>query len=106
MLNFILEVFDLFSFKNKFTETRNVENFLLIKSIIKEEIINQSIKNIDGSQKMENVVNCVNSFIDKHVTTDNKIVQWIINIIKKCKPNVNSIYLNLNLLISFYCHLL
>ena len=83
MLNFILEVFDLFSFKNKFTETINVENFLLIKSIIKEEIINQSIKNIDGSQKMENVVNCVNSFIDKHVTTDNKIVQWIINIIKK-----------------------
>lgn len=83
MLNFILEVFDLFSFKNKFTETINVENFLLIKSIIKEEIINQSIKNINGSQKMENVVNCVNSFIDKHVTTDNKIVQWIINIIKK-----------------------
>ena len=83
MLNFILEVFDLFSFKNKFTETINVENFLLIKSIIKEEIINQSIKNINGSQKMENVVNCVNLFIDKHVTTDNKIVQWIINIIKK-----------------------
>lgn len=83
MLNFILEVFDLFSFKKKFTETINVENFLLIKSIIKEEIINQSIKNINGSQKMENVVNCVNSFIDKHVTTDNKIVQWIINIIKK-----------------------
>lgn len=83
MLNFILEVFDLFSFKKKFTETINVENFLLIKSIIKEEIINQSIKNINGSQKMENVVNCVNLFIDKHVTTDNKIVQWIINIIKK-----------------------
>lgn len=83
MLNFILEVFDLFSFKKKFTETINVENFLLIKSIIKEEIINQSIKNINGSQKMENVVNCVNSFIDKHVTTDNKIVEWIINIIKK-----------------------
>lgn len=83
MLSFILEVFDLFSFKKKFTETINVENFLLIKSIIKEEIINQSIKNINGSQKMENVVNCVNSFIDKHVTTDNKIVQWIINIIKK-----------------------
>lgn len=83
MLNFILEVFDLFSFKKKFTETINVENFLLIKSIIKEEIINQSIKNINGSQKMENVVNCVNLFIDKHVTTNNKIVQWIINIIKK-----------------------
>lgn len=83
MLNFILEVFDLFSFKKKFTETINVENFLLIKSIIKEEIINQSIKNMNGSQKMENVVNCVNSFIDKHVTTDNKIVEWIINIIKK-----------------------
>ena len=83
MLNFILEVFNLFSFKKKFTETINVENFLLIKSIIKEEIINQSIKNINGSQKMENVVNCVNLFIDKHVTTDNKIVQWIINIIKK-----------------------
>lgn len=83
MLNFILEVFDLFSFKKKFTETINVENFLLIKSIIKEEIINQSIKNINGSQKMENVVNCVNLFIDKHVTTDNKIVRWIINIIKK-----------------------
>lgn len=83
MLSFILEVFDLFSFKKKFTEIINVENFLLIKSIIKEEIINQSIKNINGSQKMENVVNCVNSFIDKHVTTDNKIVQWIINIIKK-----------------------
>ena len=83
MLNFILEVFDLLSFKKKFTETINVENFLLIKSIIKEEIINQSIKNINGSQKMENVVNCVNLFIDKHVTTDNKIVQWIINIIKK-----------------------
>lgn len=83
MLNFILEVFDLFSFKKKFTETINVENFLLIKSIIKEEIINQSIKNINGSQKMENVVNCVNLFMDKHVTTDNKIVQWIINIIKK-----------------------
>lgn len=83
MLNFILEVFDLFSFKKKFTETINIENFLLIKSIIKEEIINQSIKNINGSQKMENVVNCVNLFIDKHVTTDNKVVQWIINIIKK-----------------------
>lgn len=83
MLNFILEVFNLFSFKKKFTETINVENFLLIKSIIKEEIINQSIKNINGSQKMENVVNCVNLFIDKHVTTNNKIVQWIINIIKK-----------------------
>ena len=83
MLNFILEVFDLFSFKKKFTETINVENFLLIKSIIKEEIINQSIKNIKNKKKMENVVNCVNLFIDKHVTTDNKIVQWIINIIKK-----------------------
>jgi len=74
-----VSIFDIFSFKSKLQEVATKENFDLIRDLIKQEIIKQVKKKIEGSEKMDNVVETIVNYIKEHIHSDNKIVQWLID---------------------------
>lgn len=74
-----MSIFDIFSFKSKLQEVATKENFDLIRDLIKQEIIKQVKKKIEGSEKMDNVVETIVNYIKEHIHSDNKIVQWLID---------------------------
>lgn len=87
-------LFDIFNFKTKFTELFNAQNMAVLKAYIKEQIIAQIKKNIPGQEKMDAVVDAVIAFINKHLHSDNKLVQWVIDtfIIQNIRPICQTIY--------------
>lgn len=94
IISTITNFFDAFSFKKAFQAIFSAENFALLRSVIKEEIINQIKQNVPGEEKMNAVVDCVVDFINKHLSSDNSIVQWIIDniLIKNIRLVAQSIY--------------
>lgn len=89
-----MSIFDVFSFKKKFEQLFTPENFALLRAVVKEEIIKQVKANIPGQEKMDTVVDKAIEFINKHIHSDNKIVQWIIDniLIKNIRLVAQSIY--------------
>lgn len=87
-------ILDIFNFKDKFQQVFCEDNFLLLKGIIKEEIINQIKNNIPGQEKMDIVVQKAVDFINKHLQSSNSLVQWIIDniLIKGVRLLSQSIY--------------
>lgn len=72
-------LFDVFNFKKSFEKVATKENFELLRAVIKEEIIKQVKAKIDGQEKMDAVVAAAIDFINKHIHSNNSIVQWIID---------------------------
>lgn len=72
-------LFDIFNFKKSFEKIATPENFALLREVIKEEIIKQVKAKIGGQEKMDAVVAKAIEFINKHMHSDNGIVQWIID---------------------------
>lgn len=87
-------LFDAFNFKKKFQEIFTEENFKLLRAVIKEEIIKQIKANVPGQEKMDAVVEAAVQYINKHMHSTNKIVQWIIDhvLIKGIRLLAQSIY--------------
>lgn len=84
-----MSILDIFNFKKKFQEIATKENFDAIRAVAKDAIIKQIKSKLDGDKKMDKVVDIVVDFIEEHVYSDNKIVQWIIDNI--LIPNVRII---------------
>lgn len=86
--------FDTFNFKKAFENTFTPENFSMLRDLIKEQIIAQIKKNVPGQEKMDAVVNAAVEFINKHIHSNNSIVQWIIDniLIKNLRLVAQSIY--------------
>ena len=76
-----MSIFDIFNFKAKFQQVATPENFALLRAVIREEIVKQIKAKIPGQDKMDAVVAKAEEYIHTHMTTDNKIVQWIIDVI-------------------------
>lgn len=75
-----MSIFDIFSFKKDFAEVATAENFKALKDFAREKIIEQAKdKALKGVQKMNNVVDEVTEWIEDHIHSDNKIVQWLID---------------------------
>ena len=72
-------ILDIFGFKDKFQELFNKDNLILFVTYIKEQIIEQIQKKIPGQEKMDIVVARLLDFVTKHLHSDNKIVQFIID---------------------------
>lgn len=72
-------ILDIFGFKDKFKEIFNKDNLILFVQYIKEQIIEQIQKKIPGQEKMDIVVDKLLDFVNKHLHSDNKIVQFIID---------------------------
>jgi len=87
-------LFDIFNFKKKFAEVATKENFALLHAVIKEEIIKQIKAKVPGEDKMKAVIEKAIDFINKHMHSDNGIVQWIIDhvLIKGIRVLAQSIY--------------
>lgn len=87
-------LFDAFNFKKKIQEIFTPENFALLRGVIKEEIIKQIKANVPGQEKMDAVVEAAVDFINKHMHSNNTIVQWIIDhvLIKGIRLIAQSIY--------------
>lgn len=85
-----MSIFDIFNFKSKFQEVATKENLDAVVGIAREKIIEQAKKKtLDGIQKMDSVVDDVVEWIEENITSDNKIVQWLIDNI--LIPNVRNI---------------
>ena len=89
-----MSIFDIFSFKERFQEIFNADNFKALKDVIKKEIVKQIKKNVPGQEKMDAVVNKAVDFINKHLHSKNGIVQWIIDnvLIKGIRLITQSVY--------------
>lgn len=74
-----MSIFDIFSFKKEFAKVANKANFDSIKAVAREKIIEQVKSKIDGDKKMDNVVEDVTEWIEEHIYSDNKLVQWCID---------------------------
>lgn len=88
-------IFDVFNFKKKFAKIATKENFDFLRKIIKEEIKSQIKNNAKkGAEKMEAVVRRAENYIIEHMSSDNKIVQWIVDhiLIKGMHVLAQSIY--------------
>lgn len=87
-------LFDIFNFKKKFQEVATKENFALLHAVIKEEIVKQVKAKIPGEEKMNAVIEKAVDFINKHMHSENGIVQWIIDhvLIKGIRILAQSIY--------------
>lgn len=91
----MINIFDLFNFKKKFAQIASKENFDFLRAVIKEEIKKQAKKNeAKGKEKMDAVVAAAEAYIRKYMTSDNGIVQWIVNhiLIKGVRMLAQSIY--------------
>ena len=91
----MINIFDLFNFKKKFTEIASKENFDYLRRVIKEEIKKQAKKNeAKGKEKMDAVVKAAEDYIRKYMHSDNGIVRWIIDhvLIKGIRILTKSIY--------------
>ena len=84
----------LFNFKEAFGKVFSKENISILKGLIREKIIDLVKDNIPGQEKMNKVVDAAIDFINTHMHSDNKIVQWIIDtfIIDNIRPIAQSIY--------------
>jgi hypothetical protein len=84
-----MSIFDVFSFKKKFAEVFNAENFAALRDLAKEKIIEQVKEEITGEEKMDKVVETIINFIKEKLHSDNKLVQWVIDNI--LIPNIRTI---------------
>lgn len=84
-----MNIFDVFSFKKSFSEVFSKENFASLFDLAKEQIIAKVKEEYPGQQKMDEVVEKLMEFIDKHMTSKNGIVIWVVENI--LKPNVRAI---------------
>lgn len=93
-MSIISDFFALFNFKEAFGKVFSKENIAVLKGLIKEKIIALVKENIPGQEKMDKVIDAAIDFINKHMHSDNKIVQWIIDtfIIENIRPIAQSIY--------------
>ena len=90
-----MSILDVFNFKKKLEEVVTQENFELVKTTIREKIIEQvKDKATAGIEKMNNVVEKVVAVIKVRIKSDNKIVQWVIDniLIKNIRLVAQSIY--------------
>ena len=90
-----MSVLDIFKFKKDFEQVATTENFNLIKTTIKENIVKQvKEKSLKGIEKMNNVVDKVTAVIKVRVTSKNKVVMWVIEhiLIKNIRLVAQSIY--------------
>lgn len=90
-----MSILDVFNFKKKLEEVVTQENFELVKTTIREKIIEQvKDKATAGIEKMNNVVEKVVTVIKVRIKSDNKIVQWVIDniLIKNIRLVAQSIY--------------
>ena len=97
----IKDILSIFNLKSKLQEVFSKENVAKVKQLIREEIIKQVKANIPGQEKMDKVVDKVVEFVNSHIHSDNKIVQWIIDtfIINNIRPIAQSIYEDLKELV-------
>lgn len=93
-MSIISDFFALFNFKESFGKVFSKENIAVLKGLIREKIIVLVKENIPGQEKMDKVIDAAIDFINKHMHSDNKIVQWIIDtfIIENIRPIAQSIY--------------
>ena len=70
---------DVFNVRKKLAEVVNKENFDAVVDFTKDKIKEQVKEKVDGSEKMDRVVEAVIAFIKSKIHSDNKIVQWIID---------------------------
>lgn len=89
-----MSILDIFSFKKKLQEIVTEENFNFVKETIKTNIIKQIKRKLEGSKKMDNVVDKVVETLQEKIKSDNKLVQWIIDniLIKNVRIIAQSIY--------------
>lgn len=91
----MINIFDLFNFKKRFAEIATKENFEFLRRVIKEEIKKQA-KNHEkeGKEKMDAVVKAAEEYIRKYMSSDNGIVQWVVDhvFIKGLRILTQSIY--------------
>ena len=73
-----MNLFDLFGLKKAFTNVFTKENFTLLVELAKEKIIEQVKEKDPGQEKMDKVVAAVIDFIEKHMTSKNGIVNWVV----------------------------
>lgn len=83
-----------FSFKEAFQKVVNAENINMVLQYGKEQIIEQIKENIPGPEKMDKVVENVTNFVQLHLHSDNKLVQWLIDtfLITAIRPVLQGIY--------------
>lgn len=83
-----------FNFKEAFQKVVNAENINLVVQYAKEQIIGQIKENVPGPEKMDNVIEKVTSFIQEHLHSDNKLVQWLVDtfIVTSIRTVLQSIY--------------
>ena len=89
-----MNILGIFSFKKKLQEIVTEENFNFVKETIKTNIIEQIKRKLEGSKKMDNVVDKVVETLQEKIKSDNKLVQWIIDniLIKNVRIIAQSIY--------------
>lgn len=89
-----MSILGIFSFKKKLQEIVTEENFNFVKETIKTNIIEQIKRKLEGSKKMDNVVDKVVETLQEKIKSDNKLVQWIIDniLIKNVRIIAQSIY--------------
>ena len=76
----MINIFDLFNFKKKFSEVFTKENYSFLRAVIKEEIKKQAKEKAKkGAEKMGAVVAEAIAYINKYMHSDNKLVQWVID---------------------------
>lgn len=76
-----MSILDVFNFKKKLQEVATKENLDLIRNCIKDEIMKQVKAKIPGEEKMNAVVEKVATVIRERLKSDNKIVQFIVEVI-------------------------
>ena len=87
-------IFSIFNFKEKLQEAFSAENVSAFKAEAKKAILAKVKESIAGQEKMDLVVEEITEWVQEHIHSNNKIVQWIIDtlIINNIRPIIQSIY--------------
>ena len=90
----ILNILSIFNFKESLQEVFNGNNVSAFKAEIKKAILDKVKEAIPGQEKMDQVVEEITEWVEDHIHSNNKIVQWIIDvlIINNIRPIIQSIY--------------
>lgn len=89
-----MSILSIFNFKEKLQEVFSAENVAAFKAEIKKAILDKVKESVPGQEKMDLVVEEVTEWVEEHIYSNNKIVQWIIDtlIINNIRPIIQSIY--------------
>lgn len=89
-----------FNFPYALKQTFNKENYLLLRAVIKEEIINQISADCTNRQKMRNVKLYACNFVKKYFKSSNIIVNYLLSLlVKNMEIFTQAIYDDLKLVV-------